>query len=238
MRDEDDTAQDSLSDIRVYRRTEIEFPALSVLENHWKALSKGRTVPFRSAVNPRKIEDALDISFIVERTREGVIRFRLSGVALNDMMGMDVRGMPLTGMFDVSDRDQLLQDLDQVFRGPATARMRLRSPKGYGRPPLDGQMVLFPMRDDLGQINRALGGLATIGPIGQTPRRLKILGSALRRVAVDKPSRAFQAGQSAFAEPSAPFQHQNRPIPPKGRPNLYVVSSNERFDTDPADGAA
>ena len=40
---------------------------------------------------------------------------------------------------------------------------------------LEGELVLLPLRSDLGDIDRILGGLVLDGQIGRTPRRIEIV---------------------------------------------------------------
>ena len=74
------------------------FEGIAALEAYWQALRGNRMVPLRADVDPRGIESALDFAFIVERVSRHA-RFRLAGSQISELMGMDVRGMPLTSLF-------------------------------------------------------------------------------------------------------------------------------------------
>ena len=77
------------------------------------------TIPPRSAINPRGIEDALEYAFILDSVAPGVARFRLAGSHLTDLMGMEVRGMPITAMFVPAARKELSTLLAEVCAPPA-----------------------------------------------------------------------------------------------------------------------
>ena len=68
---------------------------LADLRSYWDSLRKGRAVPDRADVEPKGIRRALDYAFILERIAPGAARFRLAGRHLVDLMGMEVRGMPV-----------------------------------------------------------------------------------------------------------------------------------------------
>lgn len=152
-------------------RLEAELRAFHA---HWDACRKGRDVPNRSDIDPRRIAPLLSSTFIVERIAPGVVRLRLAGMDLGDLMGMDVRGMPLCSFIAPESRAEFARHLVDLFDGPAIARLALRSRASIGRPALAGTMLLLPLRSDLGDISRALGCLVTHGPIGRPARRFDI----------------------------------------------------------------
>ena len=59
-------------------------------------------MPRRAEIDPRGIENALEYAFILERIAPGMARIRLAGIHLSDLMGMEVRGMPLTSFIDAA----------------------------------------------------------------------------------------------------------------------------------------
>ncbi|MCB2111761.1 MAG: PAS domain-containing protein, partial [Rhodobacteraceae bacterium] len=73
-------------------RSCMRFHSISVVRAYWEALRAGREVPYRSEIDPRGIESALEHTFVLERIAPRIARFRLAGVHLCDLMGMEVRG--------------------------------------------------------------------------------------------------------------------------------------------------
>ncbi|SIN87700.1 PAS domain-containing protein [Vannielia litorea] len=227
---------------------DIRFPAVHALRRYWEELRGPRQVPSRAEVDPRAIEETLEYAFILERIAPGVGRFRLAGMHLNDLMGMEVRGMPCTSMFMPEHRATLSRVLEDVFAGPSTAIVTLAGERGVGRPPMDGQMLLLPLASDFGDVTRALGCLCTIGPVGRTPRRFVIKDEVARPVRIEaapetlgapvtreeraRLRRAAQEAEAArlrethgFAEP-APSFIPAPPRPPRGeKPRLRLVRS-------------
>lgn len=152
-------------------RTELQLRAFHA---HWEACRRGGDIPMRADIDPRAIEPLISSAFIAERIAPGVVRLRVAGMNLNDLMGMEVRGMPLGAFIAPADRDAFALRLVDLFDGPAILRCALRARRGIGRPALGGTLMMLPLRSDLGDVSRALGCLVTDGGIGRTPRRFAL----------------------------------------------------------------
>lgn len=163
------------------RSFDMKHPAIAQIEAYWDALRGDRQVPLRAEIDPRGIDQALENAFILERIAPTVARFRLAGMHLNELMGMEVRGMPMTALFEPADRGTVTTLLEHVFEQPAKARLRLGTAPGtWGHAGPAGELLLLPLRSDLGDISRALGCLVTDGtPIGRAPHRFTIAARAL-----------------------------------------------------------
>lgn len=179
---------------------------------YWEALRAGRLVPLRSEVDPRGIEGALDQSFILERVAPQVARFRVTGGHLCDVMGMEVRGMPLTAMLSPASRQRAGEALATVFDGPQTAEFILAAETGLGRPELPARLLILPMKSDSGRIDRALGCFVTNGVIGRAPRRFTLIEVLTRPIAAGGPSQASRpfAAIPGLAEAPAAFLPESR----------------------------
>lgn len=147
---------------------------LTALVNYWQGMRRGGDVPLRSAIDPRGIENLLSHAFIAEKVAPGLARLRVAGTHLSDLMGMEIRGMPLSALIDPGHRDQLADALVNLFEQPAQIRLTLYAPGSLRRAALTGALVILPLRSDLGDISRALGCLVTRGPLGLAPRRFEI----------------------------------------------------------------
>jgi len=212
------------------RRKGMIYSSLAQVEAYWHGLRESGELPQRAAVNPRGIEDALEYAFILERIAPGVARFRLSGMHLNDLMGMEVRGMPVTAMFTADSRAELAGLIDQTCLTPQLTKLHLTSARSIGRPALEARMFMAPLADQDGQVNRILGCLQTNGQIGRQPRRMDLVDRMVLPLDVvhAAPKPAAHPMASGFAEPQAPYEH--KPDTTKGkasRPALRLVSSND-----------
>ncbi|MDW3221431.1 MAG: PAS domain-containing protein [Paracoccaceae bacterium] len=211
------------------------FAPLAQLEAYWEALRGGRLMPNRAEIDPRGIEQALEFSFIVERIAPGIARLRIAGSHLSDLMGMEVRGMPLTSFITPGSRRQLSDTLEEVFETPATCSIQLRSEQGPGMPALEARMVLMPLKSDLGDVSRVLGALVSVGDMGRSPRRFDVIRTALRPIIADSslPITAAKAPSvtaktptrvPGFQEAKTPFKSET---PRQDAPYLRLVKSDD-----------
>ncbi|WP_417248809.1 PAS domain-containing protein [Celeribacter sp.] len=168
------------------RRAEQQFSAIKEVEAYWERLRNGRPVPSRAEIDPRGMQNALEYAFILERIAPGVARFRLAGMHLTDLMGMEVRGMPLTAMLLPEARKQMSEVLEAVCQTPQVTTLTLKSARGIGRAPLEAKLLLCPLKSDFGDVNRVLGCLQAKGEIGRQPRRFDILEVGTRPLLTDE----------------------------------------------------
>lgn len=228
-------------------RSTMQHPALAQVEAYWEGLRDGRPLPFRADVDPRGIDQALEFAFILERIAPGVARFRLAGMHLNDLMGMEVRGMPLTSFFTPEARRTLSDALEHLFEEPAKVRVKLKSTGGIGKPEIVGELLLLPLKSDLGDVSRAIGCLVSDGKVGRTPRRFDVV--EINVVGLDETSKfeisveteepsvpaaeqGFAEGQRSFtpATPSNPTPPAPGPNKAAERPYLRLVHSNDKSE--------
>ena len=179
---------------------------LSELRGYWEGLRNGRLVPARADVDPRGIERALEYAFVLERVAPGMGRFRLSGMHLNDLMGMEVRGMPLTALFTAPARQRIAELTETMFLDPAVVEVTLRAEAGIGKPPLTARLLMLPLTSDLGDISRALGCLVSEGDIGRAPRRFEVTGAEvapiLQGLPMQRPADPAQVTPQTLAAPA------------------------------------
>ena len=182
---------------------------LAELRDYWHGLRQGRAIPARSEVEPRGIRRALDYAFILERIAPGAARFRLAGRHLIDLMGMEVRGMPICSFLNPPSRGRLSDVLETVFKAPQIAELRMEARAEYSRPELSARMLLLPLRSDLGDVTRALGCLIAEGNVGSAPRRFDLLEHRITpvfegaEVMVPSPSARGFAEEAAVWRPKA-----------------------------------
>jgi hypothetical protein len=215
-------------------RAEVGFSALSQVEAYWEALRGTRLVPKRSDIDPRGIESALEYTFVVERIAPGMARIRIAGSHLSDLMGMEVRGMPLTSLITPSGRRQVNDLIEDVCQRPALCEMRLNADTTITKSHLDARMLLLPMKSDLGDVSRILGCFVARGDIGVAPRRFDVIGAKIRPLTAssmappppmqDETGHETPARADGFAEPVSPFQTRT---PRRDVPYLRVVKSDD-----------
>ncbi|WP_099823415.1 PAS domain-containing protein [Oceaniglobus indicus] len=144
------------------------------VDAYWQALCDGRIMPCRAEIDPRGIADVLDRTFLLERVAPGVARFRLAGMHLADLMGMEVRGMPISCFMLPEARAAFADAVESVFSEPAKVDLWLSGPSRLIAKPMAARMLLLPLRDGAGQVTRALGCLSSSAPVGSPPCRFRI----------------------------------------------------------------
>lgn len=187
---------------------------LQQVRGYWEALRVAGGLPLRAQIDPRGMADCLDKVFLIEQIAPGLARFRLAGMALNDLLGMDARGMPLSSLFEPVARARIGQDLERMFASAAIMEVGLEAERSVGRPALSGRMLLLPLAVVAGAPKLALGCLVTEGVLGRQPRRFAISGLVRELVAG---SGLRVVPDAAFVEPALPRS--------SGRAELRLVSS-------------
>lgn len=200
---------------------------------YWSRMRRDGDVPLRTEIDPRGIESLLSNAFIAEKVAPGIARLRIAGTHLSDVMGMEVRGMPVSSLIAPEDRAQLSDAMVDLFERPATLRLDLTAPGGIRRAAMAATLIVLPLRSDLGDISRALGCFVSSGPIGSTPRRFRIVDCKVT------PIDLTETKPSGFAEEQAPLDGQagRAPTPgdaegvsslshPSERPYLRLVHSD------------
>ncbi len=207
----------------------MKNPIILEMLAHWEKLRNGRIAPRRSEIDPGQIENALEYAFILERPDTGCIRFRIAGMRLSELMGMDLRAMPATSVITPENRTKYRDVLNRLFAAPEIVELLLRSPRGLAAP-IHGQMLLLPMATDDGTISRILGCLVTDCVNPTPPHRFTITKRKITRIIASGPPQP-EAHQPlhGFAEPAdtfipaSPLAGRRRV---RGKPHLRLVKSD------------
>ena len=192
---------------------------LQLVRGYWEALRRGPFLPKRQDLDPKGLASVLDRVFVVERVAKGHARFRISGMHLHDILGMDARGMPLGTLFEPVARARLADELEEVFQSSAVLDIHLEAERALGKPALTGRMLLLPLVGDADEQTLALGCLSTHGLVGRQPRRFAI--SRVKREDLTAPK------LSIVAQNDAPEVIADPHIRSEAPPALRLVSSRD-----------
>jgi len=163
-------------------RTRSNVSPLRQAEAYWTALRRGDDIPSRSQVDPRGLENILSQTFILERVAPGIARFRLAGQKVNELAGMEVRGMPLTAFFTADARKTLSAALEHMFDDPSILEFDLKTEATRLRGSRTARMILLPLRSDLGDVSRALGVLVSDGGASRVSQRFLVEDYEIRKI--------------------------------------------------------
>ncbi len=148
---------------------------LAEVRAYWEGLRCGGDIPARADLDPRGMSGTLDRVFIAERIGAGLVRIRIAGSTLHDIAGLDLRGLPLSCLFQPDARPRLSTLIERVFSNPIAAELHIAAEQGVGRPNLAGRMMLLPLLDTDGSRTLTLGCISFTGGVGRAPRRFGIL---------------------------------------------------------------
>ncbi|WP_323768599.1 PAS domain-containing protein [Antarctobacter sp.] len=211
---------------------------LRQVEAYWHGLCAKDAVPMRSQIDPRGMEDALENAFLMERIAASMAKIRVAGTHLNDIMGMQIAGMPLSCLIAPTDRERFGEAVTRLFADPAIVRLDLAAEGGFGKPDLEAHMILLPLRSDFGDQTRALGALVSQGRIGRTPRRFTLRHVEVTPALSGKeisavPAPVKQPETQTLQEEPARFVSRPPATPPLAEPakgsqgHLRLVVSND-----------
>lgn len=201
-------------------RTDQGVSPVRQVEAYWTALRQDGEIPVRSKIDPRGLENILTYAFILERVAPGIARFRLAGSHLIGLAGMEVRGMPLTSFFTPAGRKIVGAATERMFEDPAVVQLDLLSEPRFARSSVEGQLVMLPLRSDLGDVSRALGVMVTDGRPNSGQSRFNITHTEIRQVFAEPaaaPASAFdldtardpQFAELGFAEEQVPLSRHD-----------------------------
>lgn len=202
----------------------IDTSALQTVRAYWEGLRDDGQLPGRASLDPRGIASALEQVCLLERVAPGHVRFRLAGHFFHDLMGMDVRGMPLSAMFEPLARQKLAPLIEDFFAAPLALTLSLQAERAIGQPAFQARLLLLPMTGHGGERDMGLGVMVSAGRLGRAPRRFHIETVTREALHVPAPNPPAQAAPrqilSGLAEPpQAPA--------PRPRPALRLVHSRD-----------
>ncbi len=191
--------------IRKQEKT-MQNPIFNNLFEHWSALREGGGVPNRCEIDPRVFPDALENTFIFERIAKGDFRARLAGMNLCDMMGMEVRGQSAASFMLSGERGRLQQVLEQILVRPAIGELVLEG-RDLGGASVTVNMILLPLRSDMGEVNRVIGCISYPQKPFTAPLRFAVKSQKLT---------PLSALGSSPADIAVGFSEKIEPFRPKG----------------------
>ena len=192
---------------------------LAQVRGYWEGVRDGARVPARSRIDPRGIESALAQSFLLERIAPGMARFRIAGMQIAELMGMDGRGMPVSTMLEPAGRAGFGRALERVFAEPAILEIDLEAERGVGRPALEARMIVLPLTDEMGVVRLGLGSIALDGTVGRGPRRFHAVRQSIRPL---NEERCLQLAGTGGGDLPAPRPPRAQP----GRAHLRLVGAD------------
>ncbi len=204
-------------------------PILKSLKQYWESLRAGRLAPYRSEIDPRQFEHALENMFILETIGTETIRVRLAGMKLCEMMGMEVRGMSPRAFMMPEDRSRFDDAILDVVRKPSVSDFVMETVDYNGKSGT-AYMLLMPLRSDFGEITRILGCISDNGEHYEAPVRMRITRAHSELISFKQDEATTQ--MPGFAE------HQEMFSTPEKRPQFSTIAGGKKEKTAPKSKAS
>ena len=161
-----------------HRTTETVF-------DYFNDLRAGRAAPLRTEIDPAALKTVLPDLFILERGRDGIVRFRLAGTRVCLILGQEVRGREFAEAWEPGARHKIKLAVDAVLANQNALEIAVETATD-DEETFALEMLLLPLYSQKDKCDRVFGSLVAIEPgltINSHPRLL--LPSDLAFVPVD-----------------------------------------------------
>lgn len=127
---------------------------------YWNALRRQRAAPDRAEIDPAAIRTVLSDTFMIEADRDSLFPLRLSGARVNALWARDLKGRSFLDLWG-EDRANIAAVLLTVMDGACPVVAGAQTKLG-GRPPIDLELLLLPLRHHGRTHARVLGSLSSL----------------------------------------------------------------------------
>lgn len=140
-----------------HRTTEAVF-------NYFNALRAERTAPLRSEIDPAALKTVLPDLFILEKGRDGIVRFRLAGTRVCLILGREMRDRAFTDIWDATVRHRMRLAADAVIANQSALELAVTAidDEGHG---LSLEMLMLPLFSRVDQCDRIFGSLVPLDKV-------------------------------------------------------------------------
>jgi hypothetical protein len=131
-------------------------PKTQALFYYWMGLRQNRRAPNRGDIEPRQIKQLLPNIFILEHLDSDHNVFRLAGTSLCERYGREFRAHNFLSLWRGDDRRQMREFVNTSLLDAAPGYVTFRG-ETIDRLAVDCEMLLLPMMDETGSMNRIIG---------------------------------------------------------------------------------
>jgi hypothetical protein len=129
--------------------------------NYFNALRADRAAPMRNEIDPAALKSVLPDVFILEKKRDGVVRFRLAGTRICLILGRELREHAFADIWDetVCHRMRLAADAVLANRRAVEIAVTAYDEEGNATPL---ELLMLPLFSNEGRCDRIFGSLAVM----------------------------------------------------------------------------
>lgn len=157
----------------------------TALLSYWRTLKGEARAPSRAAVDPAEFRRVLSQVFILGRCGPGDYRFRLAGGLLGELHGANLRGQPFLPLWGDDDRLQIGLALETLRKNAEPVVVTVVAEAGPHM--MRMEILLTPLANPAGEIDRVLGLYQPLSPVAQLRDR------PIQRLIVSRIAKALDA---------------------------------------------
>jgi hypothetical protein len=167
--------------------------------DYFNELRAGRAAPIRTEIDPAALKTVLPDLFILEKGRDGVVRFRLAGTRVCLILGQEVRSREFGEIWNIAARHRMKLAADAVLANQNALEIAVNTSADFEES-LDLEMLLLPLYSTVDTCDRIFGSLVAVdpaSPIEAYPRYLSPAELAFVPVDAGTPARRYQDAEPA-----------------------------------------
>lgn len=177
--------------------------------NYFNDLRAGRSAPLRHEIDPSMLKGVLPDLFIMEKGRDGHVRFRLGGTRVCVVLGRELREREFSDIWDPAFRHRMRLAADTVIanRNPLELAVTAYGDDGSA---LDIEMLMLPLLSRIDRCDRIFGSLVVLDPpatLESMPRQLQPADLAFAPASDGMPIRADGGSFGAIGGLVTRFAH-------------------------------
>ena len=140
----------------------MQARASRILFDYWNGVRGSRFAPRRLEIEPARIADILQDTFILERCDPRNWRYRLAGTRICDSFGGELRGGSFLDGWEEADRSELEHALTEVCQLGGVLRLELEARGTSPSRHAAFEAVLLPLVHMRPEADRLLGALSCL----------------------------------------------------------------------------
>lgn len=178
---------------------------------YFNDLRGDRPAPLRSEIDPAALKSVLPDLFILEKGRDGIVRFRLAGTRVCLILGREMRDRAFIDIWHSTVRHRMRLAADAVIANRSALEIAVTATDGDGNA-LPMEMLMLPLFSRAEQCDRIFGSLVALestGPVESCERHLEPADFVFVPVSGQRP---IAAASAPVRSPTASLgQMLNRP---------------------------
>lgn len=128
---------------------------------YFNGIRGDRTAPLRSEIDPAALKSVLPDLFILEKGRDGIVRFRLGGTRVCLILGREMRDRAFMDIWDAAVRHRMRLAADAVIANQSALEIAVTAIDDEGDA-LSLEMLMLPLFSRADHCDRIFGSLVTL----------------------------------------------------------------------------